>query len=148
MRNGRWYLYAVDDASRGRRTFAFPRISNAGLAGEKFSGKRISPSACFRYSFGVVAGEHPPKENVILEFSPDVAIRISETVWHPEQILNTMPDGRVRLSLPLAEPCYLELKPWLLSWGPTVKVIAPQSLQNDHRESVRAMAKAAGILKT
>lgn len=145
MRNGRWYLYAADDTSGGRRTFAFPRMSNAALAGRKFVPRDFSPRDIFRYSFGVVAGEERPKENVILEFSPDVAMRIRETVWHPEQLLDTLPDGRVRLSLPLAESCYLELKPWLLSWGPTVKVVAPRSLREQHRASVQEMAKVAGV---
>ena len=143
MRNGRWYLYAVDGPTGAARTFAFPRISNAASTGQKFNRRHLAPRDVFRYSFGVAAGEKRPKENVILEFSPDVAMRVHETVWHPEQRIDTLPDGRVRLSLPLAEDCYFELKPWLLSWGPKVKVIAPRTLRDDYRATVRETAKAS-----
>ena len=146
MRNGRWYLYASKDGKPDKRTLAFARIRNAKKTGANFTQKKINPKDCFRYSFGVVIGEHPPRENVVLDFSPDVAQRISETLWHPEQKTTKLPNGGLRLSLPFAESTYLEIKPWLLSWEAKVSVVAPESLKKDIEEIIRTMARANGIL--
>lgn len=140
MRNGRWYLYALDGKSEERRTFAFARISNIKGLSEKFAPAAITPLESFRYSFGVVIAPEAPKDNVVLEFIPEVANRISESLWHPEQTLEKLPSGGVRLTLPIAEASYLEVKPWLLSWGATVKVLAPMSLADEMRAIIREMA--------
>lgn len=77
----------------------------------------------------------------MLEFKSSVAIRIKETLWHPEQEIKDLAGGGVKLTLPIAEASYLELKPWLLSWGATVNVIAPESLKEELRVSVEEMGE-------
>jgi predicted DNA-binding transcriptional regulator YafY len=146
MRNGRWFLHGVNHGTEEKRNFVFARITKAALTGKKFPPREINPGKTFRYSFGVVSGEDRPRENVVLEFSPDVAIRIRETLWHPEQQIQDLSNSGVRLTLPIAVNSYLELKPWLLSWGATVSVIAPMSLKEDLRTSVAAMAKSLEII--
>jgi len=146
MRNGRWFLHAVDAGTDEQRNFVFARITKAKLTGGTFAAREINPGKTFRYSFGVVSGEERPRENVVLEFAPSVAIRIRETLWHPEQELKTLAGGGVRLTLPIAENSYLELKPWLLSWGATVKVIAPEALRQELKASVAKMAECVGVL--
>ena len=145
MRNGRWFLHAVNAGTNEKRNFVFARITKAILTGETFAAREINPGKTFHYSFGVVSGEERPKENVVLEFASSVAIRICETLWHPEQTIKDLPGGGVRLTLPIAEASYLELKPWLLSWGATVKVIAPESLKQELKDSVAAMAASVGV---
>jgi predicted DNA-binding transcriptional regulator YafY len=44
------------------------------------------------------------------------------------------------LELPFDEPTYLELKPWILSWGASAKIIGPKALKDKVAEDVRAMA--------
>ena len=145
MRNGRWFLHAINAGTDEKRNFVFARISKPSLTGKTFPPREINPEKTFHYSFGVITGENRPKENVILDFSPDVAIRIRETLWHPEQELKNLAGGGVRLTLPIAEASYLELKPWLLSWGATVKVVAPEPLKKSLQESITAMSKNAGL---
>ena len=145
MRNGRWFLHAVNAGTDEQRNFVFARITKARLTGETFAAREINPGKTFHYSFGVVSGEERPQENVVLEFASSVAIRIRETLWHPEQEIKDLPGGGVRLTLPIAENSYLELKPWLLSWGATVSVVAPESLKEDLKASVAAMAKNFGL---
>jgi predicted DNA-binding transcriptional regulator YafY len=77
-----------------------------------------------------------------LEFTKDSAQRVSETVWHPEQKVIPLLGGGVRLELPFDEPTYLELKPWILSWGSSARIIGPKSLKDKVAEDVRAMAAA------
>jgi hypothetical protein len=66
--------------------------------------------------------------------------RAGETVWHPEQKIEKLPGGGVRLTLPFDEPTYLELKPWILSWGPSARVIGPRELKDQVVSDIRKMA--------
>lgn len=143
MRSGRWYLYAAKEGKPEKRTFAFPRISKASSTGVKFVPPQIKPGDCFRYSFGVVIAPNKPRENVVLDFAPEVAQRVRESLWHPEQQFKKLPGGGVRLTVPFAEESYLELKPWLLSWGPMVTVVAPAQLAEQLKETILQMAKKA-----
>jgi predicted DNA-binding transcriptional regulator YafY len=145
MRNGSWYLYASKAGKPEKRTLKFARISNAKLNGEKFTHVRMDPKDCFEYSFGVVPSQSKARKNpVVLEFTQGSAQRVSETLWHPEQKIKKLPDGGVRLELPFDEPTYLELKPWILSWGSSAKIIGPKALKDKVAEDVRAMAAALG----
>jgi predicted DNA-binding transcriptional regulator YafY len=49
-----------------------------------------------------------------------------------------LPGGRLRLVLPLNST--LEVSPWILSWGPYVRVVAPDALRESIADSVRRMA--------
>jgi predicted DNA-binding transcriptional regulator YafY len=143
MRNGSWYLYASKAGKPEKRTLKFARISNAKLTGEKFTHVRMDPKDCFEYSFGVVPSQSKALKNpVVLEFTKESAQRVSETLWHPEQKVKDLPGGGVRLELPFDEPTYLELKPWILSWGASARIIGPKALKDKVAEDVRAMAAA------
>ena len=145
MRNGSWYLYASKAGKPEKRTLKFARISNAKLTGEKFTHVRMDPKDSFEYSFGVVPCQSKARRNpVVLEFTKDSAQRVEETLWHPEQKVEKLPGGGVRLELPFDEPTYLELKPWILSWGSSVRIIGPKALKDKVAEDVRAMAAALG----
>jgi predicted DNA-binding transcriptional regulator YafY len=145
MRNGSWYLHAAKAGNGDRRTLKFARISNARLTTEKFVPDFREPSETFRYSFGIVACDRKPRQPVVLEFEASAAHRVVETLWHPEQKTTPLPGGRRRLELPFAEPTFLEIEPWILSWGASVKVIGPQTLRKSIAE--KALALAASYAK-
>lgn len=142
MRNGSWYLHASKAGTSERRTLKFARISNARITDETFAPDSREPSESFRYSFGIVASERKPKQPVVLEFEAGAAQRAAETLWHPEQRVIPLAEGRLRMELPFAEPTFLEIEPWILGWGASVKVIAPASLRKTIAEKVRAMASS------
>ena len=143
MRNGSWYLYASKAGKPEKRTLKFARISNAKLTKVKFTHVWMDPKDCFEYSFGVVPSQSKASKNpVIIEFTQASAQRVSETLWHPEQKVKDLPGGGVRLELPFDEPTYLELKPWILSWGASARIIGPKALKDKVAEDVRAMAVA------
>jgi predicted DNA-binding transcriptional regulator YafY len=142
MRNGSWYLHAAKAGTGERRTLKFARISNARLTEETFVPDFREPSETFRYSFGIVACDRKPRQPVVLEFEASAAQRAAETLWHPDQKVTSLPGGRLRLQLPFAEPTFLEIEPWILSWGASVKVIGPQSLRKSIAEKARALAAA------
>lgn len=142
MRNGSWYLHATKAGTGERRTLKFARISNARLTAEKFVPDFRDPAEAFRYSFGIVACDRKPRQPVVLEFEASAAQRAAETLWHPEQRTTPLPGGRLRMELPFAEPTFLEIEPWILGWGATVRVIAPAVLRKTIEEKARAMAAA------
>jgi predicted DNA-binding transcriptional regulator YafY len=140
MRNGSWYLHATKAGTAERRTLKFARISNARITDERFAPDFQDPKESFRYSFGIVACDRKPRQPVVLEFEASAAQRVVETLWHPEQKTTPLPGGRLRLELPFAEPTFLELEPWILGWGATVKVISPASLAKTIADKAHAMA--------
>jgi predicted DNA-binding transcriptional regulator YafY len=75
---------------------------------------------------------------VVLEFEAEVVERLKESVWHPNQKLEDLAGGRTRLTLRLNST--LEIQPWILGWGPKVKVLAPAALAESIATSARKMA--------
>jgi predicted DNA-binding transcriptional regulator YafY len=142
MRNGSYYLHAFDPEEKKEKIFKFARIRSLKLRDEKFKPqlRYPDPADYFFYSFAVIPCSEPPKENVVLEFTGKSVRRVEETLWHPKQKLTKLSGDRVRLELPFPEATYLELKPWLLSWGVSVKVIGPKKLKEEFAADVRAMA--------
>ena len=45
----------------------------------------------------------------------------------------------MRLELPFDEPTYLELKPWILSWGSSAKIIGPKALKDKAGRIIRVL---------
>ncbi|MFW5694813.1 MAG: helix-turn-helix transcriptional regulator [Alkalispirochaeta sp.] len=82
-------------------------------------------------AWGIWTSEKPVVP-VVLHFSPAVASRVGETLWHDTQCLEHQSDGSLIWRAEIAEP--QEMYPWIRGWGPDVEVLEPQSLRNTHRE--------------
>jgi predicted DNA-binding transcriptional regulator YafY len=72
-------------------------------------------------------------------FAKNVAGWIKDKLWHSSQQMFPMKDGRLRMTLKVADTD--ELMGWILSFGRQVKVISPESLRAKVREEARAVAK-------
>jgi predicted DNA-binding transcriptional regulator YafY len=137
MNKGRWYLYALDRKAKALRTFALGRIKKIGNTGKEFDRAPLAPEELFQNSFGVVVEEKEPME-VVIEFTPQAADLIRESVWHPAQKLEPLPDGGVRFRLRLTST--YEIKPWILSWGHYARVVQPPKLVEEIRAALTAAA--------
>jgi predicted DNA-binding transcriptional regulator YafY len=74
--------------------------------------------------------------DVELLFSKKVAAWMTDKLWHSSQEIFPMKDGRLRMTLKVADTD--ELVGWILSFGSQVKVISPESLRMKVRdEAVR-----------
>ena len=89
---------------------------------------------------GVVMGDD--QFDIVLDFGPEVASRVSETNWHRSQSLTPLPNGGVRFELRL--PSLMEFVPWVRSWGPAVKVVVPEELRSQIADSLRQAAAMYG----
>jgi predicted DNA-binding transcriptional regulator YafY len=86
------------------------------------------------HAWGIWAGDKPPVQ-VVLRFSPAVADRVSETLWHGSQTLEQQRDGRLIWRGAVTEP--REMYPWIRGWGPDVEVINPIWLREEHRRDFK-----------
>ena len=119
------------------RTFKLERIAEATLLNEGFSvppgfdALRLLGSA-----WGVMYGEGTVQ--VVLRFTPQVARRVAETVWHGSQVLEECADGGCLFKVRVAHT--LEMKPWIRGWGPDCEVLAPEELRKEIGEELKAAA--------
>jgi len=127
-------IYVIGRASReGRRgivTFKLDRIRKAELLEESFEiPEGLSLEKLLGSSWGVIWGE---ETEVKLKFSPKVARRVKESVWHPSQKVEELHGGGCLLTVKVGS--ILEMTPWIRGWGPDVEVLAPQRLRDEFRE--------------
>jgi predicted DNA-binding transcriptional regulator YafY len=84
-------------------------------------------------AIGIMRG-HPIK--VELRFDAHTAAWVKDRIWHPTQTLSQLKNGKLTMTLTVADN--RELVGWILSFGSGVHVMQPASL----REAVRQEAKA------
>jgi predicted DNA-binding transcriptional regulator YafY len=77
-----------------------------------------------------------------LLFSKKVASWVKDKLWHSSQQTFPMKDGRLRMTLKVADTD--ELVGWILSFGSQVKVVTPDSLAAKVREETKKIAGTKG----
>src|SRR5208337_3314070 len=74
-------------------------------------------------SFGVF--QEPPEE-IVLRFAPEAAPDARNFLFHPTQRLEDHPDGS--LTVRFKAGGFLEIAHHLMTWGPSVTILAPKAL--------------------
>ena len=133
------YLFAYDVVDQRIKTFAVDRFQNfARRRKEHFKiPADYNPELIVTDAFGIIGG---PVEDIVLRFSHKAAPYIQERLWHHSQELEAAERGDLILKLRVG--IAHELKSWLLSFGPDVTVLAPESLAQEIKTLHR---KAAGL---
>jgi predicted DNA-binding transcriptional regulator YafY len=132
--NGGLYLVAYCHLRKAVRIFAVERIRALDVLRTKFM-----PPADFdvaRYlnnALGILRGD---LVTVRVMFASTVARYIRERLWHPSQQLRDLSDGRLEVTLKVADT--LEVRRWILGYGVQAEALEPASL----REALRAEATA------
>ncbi len=128
---GGLYLLAFVPEYAEVRTFAIERIREISLLEEHFTPIEPLPSTAFPHSLGVHSGD---PERVELEFRPAAADYVKTREWHASQAWRDLPDGGGAMTLDVCiDPA---LTGWILSFGPSVLVLAPASLAGDIAEAL------------
>lgn len=129
--------HAKREGKEGIITFKLDRIKKAEITENGFE---IPPDTniegLLSLSWGVMWGEDA---KVKLRFSPNVTRRVKESVWHPSQQIEDLPDGGCILSLRVGS--ILEITPWIRGWGPDVEVLEPESLREQFIEWTKGLNK-------
>jgi len=120
------------------RTFKLERIQDAQLLDETFAiPGDFNRLSLLGSAWGVMYGEETTE--IVLRFSPGVARRVKESVWHESQQLEDCEDGRCIMRVQVAHP--LEMKPWIRGWGPDCEILAPEELRREVAEEMRMTAE-------
>ena len=90
-------------------------------------------------SFGVIHFPTEKLQKVKIQFDESVARYVSEHIWSNSQKLTKQPDGSVVLELQLNNT--VEVKNWILSFGPHAKVLKPSTLKDEIVANLQAALK-------
>jgi proteasome accessory factor B len=120
---GGLYLIAFVPAYSEVRTFAVERIRRVAVEQETFDPIAEMDSEPFKGSLGAFRGE-PTK--IQLRFHPKLAAHIKERTFHSSQRLKDRTDGSVMMTLEVCDD--YALRAWIMSFGCSVRVLAPESL--------------------
>ncbi len=120
------YLIGHDSLSDEIRTFTMERIQQAELTSEHFTvPPDFDATARLGHAWGISDEE---LVHVRLRFhTPLAAQRARASQWHPSQREHVNPDGTTDLTFDVNG--LLEITPWILSWGASVEVVAPDELR-------------------
>jgi len=132
------YLMAWDPKPKEVRIYKVERISAVTVLEDRFSPPLgFSVRDHLAGAWGIWSSAEPVE--VELLFKRDAVRRARETIWHPSQRSETMPDGRLRITLKVGS--ILEIRYWVLGWGGDCEVVLPVELREDIQAEIRAMAR-------
>jgi len=137
-----WMMLAEDEAAGVVKSFYLSRIEDASLTARRYAiPKSFDANAFFRDTFGLfVGGGHAFRFRV--RFSRGLADEIREQQWHPDQKIETTPEGEVVLELPARS--VQEARRFVLQYGDGARALSPPELVEDLREQAQRLAAAYG----
>lgn len=122
--------HGVREGKEGIITFKLDRIKEAEVLDTSFEVPAdFHITRLLSSSWGIIWGE---ETEVRLKFSSAVARRVKESIWHPSQVFDDLPDGGVLMKLRVSST--LEITPWIRSWGADVEVLEPKALREAFRQ--------------
>ena len=136
---GNWYVFGYDHAAGENRIFALSRFTHTKITAEKYTvpeGFDISKEVDL--SFGIWHNNEAPEDYELL-FDSNLANYILEREWHKNQIMEQNEDGSVYLKFSSNQR--QQILSWVLGFGPSVTVLAPEGLKQDVMASVKAVAE-------
>lgn len=84
-------------------------------------------------SFGIFSGA--PIDWAVLVFDAEPAKWVADEVWHQQQVVQYLPDGKFELTIPYSDNRELVME--ILKYGSGVEVISPESLRQTVSEKLR-----------
>ena len=135
---GSWVLIGWCRLREDWRKFYLSRMSDPLLTDETFDLRpREEWEPLIQESFGIFQGGKPIP--VILQFNAFPAPWIREQIWHPDQKMEELPDGGLRLTFPVSD--FREVRMKVLQFGADVEVIEPEALREDIRSEIEEMTR-------
>jgi len=141
--DGGFYLVGYCHWRKAERIFAVERIRELKMLALRFTVRPgFNAEEYLRHSWGIIKGEIVPVKVI---FSRGVARYIRDRLWHPSQKLRELSDGRLELTLRVADT--LEVRRWILGHGPDAEVMQPASLRHALQQQAAAVASKLAPLR-
>jgi predicted DNA-binding transcriptional regulator YafY len=137
--DGEWYLAAYCHLREEVRLFVPSRIKEYRETGISFD-----VPASFRidtyldHTFRIMHGDGKPRR-IKVRFTGSATRYVSEKTWHPSQQVEKKKDGSLILTLALDH--FLEVKRWVLAYGPDCEVLEPAELRDQVCQELRKAAR-------
>ncbi|MCB0200003.1 MAG: CRISPR-associated endonuclease Cas3'', partial [Anaerolineae bacterium] len=122
------YLIGHSEYHGKLATFKTARIERAVLGTGQFEiPEDFDIHELLRHAWGVWHADEEPA-TVRLHFSQQVAPRVMETIWHPQQTITCQDDGSLIWQAPVAE--WREMLPWVRGWGAGAEIMEPEEMRD------------------
>ena len=122
------YVIAFSEVTEKIIPFKIDRIDTAVLSGDGFEiPTDFDDQQLLKHAWGIWVGDKKPI-TVKLRFSPAVARRVKESIWHPLETVTDTADGGCLWSADVAE--WREMLPWVRGWGADCEVLEPDGLRS------------------
>lgn len=132
------YVFAHDGATGEIRTFRIDRIVSARLTTIPFDPPRdFDIDAAVGESWGI--WQTSGSEEVVLRFDASMADRVREALVHRRAQITPLPGGDLEVRIVVSSA--VEMRPWVLGWGGSVEVLAPESLRQHIAATVTEAAR-------
>jgi len=134
---GGFYLVAHCHLRHAVRIFAVERIRECEVLGTAFS--RPASFDVEQYlagAWGIIRGDIV---TVKVVFARALARYIRERSWHPTQQFRTLDDGRLEVTLRVADT--LEVRRWILGFGSDAEAVEPATLRDTLQREAEALAR-------
>jgi predicted DNA-binding transcriptional regulator YafY len=134
--DGGFYLVGYCHLRKTERIFAVERIRELRVLSLRFAVRPgFNAEEYLMHTWGIIKGEIVPVKVI---FSRSIARYIRERLWHPTQKIHELPDGRLEVSLRVADT--LEVRRWILGYGPEAEVLEPASLRHSLQQQAALVA--------
>jgi proteasome accessory factor B len=137
------YVIGFDELREQLRTFKVERVYEARITDDHFEvPNSFDPLELLASAWGVIWRDEGAIE-VTLRFAPSVVRRVKESVWHPSQRLEDLPDGACLFTVRVGST--MEFKPWVRQWGSAVTVIGPPEFRDEIIAELQEAARNYGL---
>lgn len=134
----RWYLIGSSHKHNAIRTFAFDRICDINISKDKFiMPEGLNVESYFSDSFGIMQQDNVQMETIRLKFIAEQGIYIETRPLHHSQKLISRTNEYMVFEFNL-KPTF-DFFQELMSYGPDLEVLSPQSLREKITDCVRVM---------
>jgi predicted DNA-binding transcriptional regulator YafY len=115
------YLLCALDGRDDITTLAVHRIRELEITPDEFRPPRLDLDDHVRRAFGIFVSA--AEEEVEILFDAEIAWRVEERVYHPDERKERLEDGRLRYRVRTS--AQWEIIPWVQQFGPLAELVAP-----------------------
>lgn len=119
-----------------RHLFAVERIRECQVLAVRFDvPEKFDVEKYLAGAWGIIRGDIV---TVKVLFARSLARYIRDRLWHPTQKFHDLDDGRLEMTLRVADT--LEVRRWILGFGPEAETLEPATLRDALRREAEALA--------